>query len=91
MFSSLDPKSTDTLHRNRDCSANSGSTETKTIIWRLRTRKIRQLRVFENKTTLTLYMYCEFRHHYELFKLFENIYGVADSTPPKKKLMCDVC
>ena len=35
MLSSLDPKSTNTLHRNRDCSANSGSTETKTIIWRL--------------------------------------------------------
>ena len=24
-------------------------------------------RIFENKTTLTLYMYCEFRHHYEFF------------------------
>ena len=35
LSSSLDPKSTDTLHRNRDCSANSGSMETKTIIWRL--------------------------------------------------------
>ena len=34
-ISSLDPTSTHTLHRNRDCSANSGSTETKTIIWRL--------------------------------------------------------
>ena len=32
MLSSLDPKSNDTWHSNRDCSANSGSTETKTII-----------------------------------------------------------
>ena len=38
MLSSLDPKSTDTRHSNRDCSANFGRTETKTIIWRLRRR-----------------------------------------------------
>ena len=41
MLSSLDPKSTDTLHSNGDCSTNSSSAETKTFIWRLQTRKIR--------------------------------------------------
>ena len=66
MLGSVDPKSSDTLHRNCDCSANFGSTETKTIIWRLKTREIR-LRAFLNKITLTLYMYCEFFHHYEFF------------------------
>ena len=30
--------------------------------------EVRCLRVFENKTMLTLYMYCcEFSHHYEFF------------------------
>ena len=29
----------------------------------MQTREIRWLRVFENKTTLTLYMYCEFSHY----------------------------
>ena len=41
MLSSLDPKSTYALHRNRDCSANSGSMETKTDLATAQMREIR--------------------------------------------------